>query len=309
MKDIFFIVLAIVLVLLTIATFYLIWLNRDSRESIALFIKVAAAILVAVTLLTYELTTPVPKDTAKIKFLILRDKNLLIDLSRILSYSGSEHLKGYQTLYLLSLFGLNKKEVESIDKDKLFHGLVEASIWKWLADTYHLNWWALDRKIFQGISGGGGNVEQPRADETEKISYDINNQLSEIMPGLRVNSFHDISLPKGTNVNVKRIGSGYVEITFSNIHMDLSITLYHVGNAGVLGTRLGDELLKKLPKSDEYYSWNYFISIEAKYNPWLKWSPETNRQRKWAKELIELMRNDFDWDLVKKDLEKEILNN
>jgi hypothetical protein len=68
-------------------------------------------------------------------------------------------------------------------------------------------------------------------------------------------------------------------------------------------SRLMDELD---PPPRGWQTANVNVRFRTHYNKWLRWSPDTAKQKRWITEMVEMWRRDFDWDGIREDLEKYI---
>jgi len=307
-KMVFSIILIIFSLVIIVFCGWQLWVNRASENFTQIFLKITTGLLVILLLVLYEVYSPLPAESKEVKVLILRNKNMEtanFDFHKRLLKTGSEHRKVYDALHDVEmLFG--RKESSTIRQNDLSLDLLEMTIWLWLAGKYNLHW-RVENKTFEGISGGGGTGDI--ANDAEKNPYaftgeDLRETLKDnmfIVPEWRIGVIY---LPSNSTVNIERTSLTRT-IKISNRHIDeFKIKITSMGHSGLTYTDLGENIKKTLESPDSWYANNYRVNFEVKYDKWRRGSPETKQQKEWVSEIMADFYNDFEWSLVKPDLEK-----
>jgi len=293
------------LILLSIYIYY----NRESTNSIELFTKIFIAFIAAFLIIILDIFKPAVSDTKTVKVLILRNDDDVEtnDFSdRLLKINPFTN--GYYLLHQVNLF--SKKIEDNKDKKTIALDLIESTFWVWLAKTYNIHW-EVDKTYFEGISGGGGNIEISKNAEKEttkykldKLKVDLKDNYYEISPGF----FWGLSLPKNTKVTFLERSSHERTVLFSNNYIQFKISIYQIGNSGLNFSNLGETIIQSLSKyyhePDKFYTNNIIVEFNCDYSRWLKGSPTTKKQKFWVNEIMDDFYKDFDWEKLKPEIEK-----
>lgn len=308
MKSKMSIFILIIIIVLLFAIFLLAFINRESEVIMQIIIKVLfIAIITAFVLIVLEIDSPIQSDSKTVEVLILRNKEEVNvkDFSEKLLMVGSSHQKGYGLLHNITIFNTKNEEVV-IDSDTISLDLLEMAFWTWLSKKYHIHWY-VNTESFEGISGSGISIneaEDAEKNPTELGKDELQEYLKDNMYTINPGTFWGISLPSGSSVNVIKRNKNNRVFQIKNKYIDFKISIYRVGSTGLLYTSLGENIRKTLLSPDEWYVDNFKVSFESNYKKIYRGSLQTKKQKKWVNEIMEDFYNDFDWLLLKSDLEK-----
>ncbi len=301
-------ILGIILLGLLIGSVYLILVNKHDEKIAQIGVKILLlAIVTSFTLVIFQIISPLPSDSKTVDILILRNKKVvnIKDFFEKLLKVGSPHKNGYELLHTTSLFSPKNKDIK-IDPDVISIDLLEMSFWTWLSKRYHLHW-DVDIEYFEGISGGQGNIKESADAEKnpKKLSSDnIQGYLQDSIFLVPKGQLWGISLPSGSALNIIERKKHRRIYQIKNKHIDFKIEIRNVGGSGLLYTTLGENIKKTLPSTESWYSDNLKVKFECRYTKRLRGSLATKKQREWVNEIMNDFYNDFEWRLVKPDLEK-----
>ena len=300
-------ILAIIL-FLSAGSAYLILVNRHDEKIAQIGVKILVlAIVTSFTLVIFQIISPLPSESKTVDVLILRNKKIvnIKDFFEKLLKVGSPHKNGYELLHTTSLLSPKNEDIE-IDPEVISIDLLEMSFWTWLSKRYHLHW-DVDIEYFEGISGGQGNLEKSADAEKnpkELSSDDIAGYLKDSIFLVPKGQLLGVSLPSGSTLNIIARDNHRRAFQIQNKFIDFKIDIHKVGNSGLLVTTLGENIRKTLPSPDSWYSDNFKVKFECRYNRFFRGSLDTKKQREWVNEIMDDFYNDFEWQLVKPDLEK-----
>ena len=81
--------------------------------------------------------------------------------------------------------------------------------------------------------------------------------------------------------------------------------MYSIGTSGTGFTKLGEQLAKDLPgKKQDWISDRLFLNMSCDFSSIRKGSPHLKKQREWINVMMDRIENDFDWTIIKPDLQK-----
>ncbi len=318
MNTSLFVVLCIGAVVFLSCLLLLLWWNRASDQNLALFFRVYAGLIFALVMLLLSILSPLPEDSAQIDVLFVHDENqTLAPLMGTLILSGSAHTKGYIELELVLTEWREAQRVRntkggaiSNDSDPIsgefYLDIFEKTFWRWLAQKYGIHWMA-KHDWFWGISSGSGSMgSAPNAEESmcTLSKQDIVKRLSGNRRVLNGAMLGDVKFPVHSKVALKRDGGRRtIEIDDSYLHLKIELTSF--GRGVVEASDLAEKINNKYrPTSSKWWEEHIRVSFYCQYTRWYRWSPETKRRRKWVEEMIDMFRNDFEWSLIRNDLEK-----
>lgn len=284
--------------------FYFLFLNRESDSVLPILLKVITAILAAVALLSIDLFKAPEEFHSKTHFLVLWNKNdELMNLTPVAVALNLHQWHAYSLLDKTWLFMGYKPENESFAMDEhVFDELLIATFLKWMAHHYFLHW-EMEHNYMAGISGGGGHGVQKEDRDKETATY----RLTDSLNGFLVNDpvFNEIQLPKGSEASLQTTSLKSV-FTIRNRHMKFTFKALRLGSGGVSHSSLGDKIDAHLKDPGSFYTHRYIITLDAKFSRLLRWSPQTNKQKEWMKQIFSNFERDFNWDTFKPQLEDAI---
>lgn len=306
-------IISIFIVAIVLFVAYFLIINRNSDTTVQTLSKILIGLFAIFVLIVFEIFSPLQSETKKVKLLIMTDgkgrTNVFFDeLLKI----GSEHGRGSQALHIVSLFAppKNKKEAIQNKMNSVLLDIIEMATLTWLANRQgHVHWDTIN-EYFEGISGGGGKIDiSPNAEKDPlKIS------IEEIKDLLKENFFQvprghlgELFLPSGSKITTER--SGLIRtIKISNKYVDeFKIEILLISSGGLTYASLGENIKKQTLKDkspDSWYTRHFLVNFSAKYNKLRRGSPETKIQRRWINGIMADYYNDFEWSLIKTDLEK-----
>jgi len=291
---------------------WLLWLNRGSQAAIPTLIKtLLGPMFVGGLLFLTEIFSPLPIEADTTQILVLRNGHQLAPLLMgATTLYGPPYRLGYVKLNL-ALHGWRKqileksKEASNAIDDEFMLSLLELTFWEWLCEKYNLHWF-VDRASSHGISSSGGSAWQSL--NAEKHPYtcspeEIRRHLSR-NPLLSQNAaLGAVKFPSRSKIFVART-NGKRTIRVFTQQMTLIIEMKLVGQERLGGTDLAEKLKAELPDPNSWLADIIHVVFTRRYKPLLRWSPKTLQQKEWASEMVKLFRDDFDWALVRPDLEK-----
>ena len=298
------IMLGIVCTLALVAVFYFLFLNRGSDSVVPILFKVCAAVLAAVAMLAIDLSKAPEVLHSKTNFLILRNKDG--DLLNLLPVTAALSLPQWHAYSLINntwLFMGYKPQTESFAMDEhVFDELLVATFLKWMAHHYSIHW-EMEHNYITGISGGGGHGSQKEGRDKETGTY----RFAYSPNGFLVNDpvFNEIQVPKGSKASLQTTSLKSV-FTIKNRHMTFTFKALRLGTSGVSHSILGDKIDARLKAPGSFYAHDYVITLDATFSRRLRWSPQTNKQKEWMKQVFSNFERDFNWDTFKAQLEDAI---
>jgi len=297
------IILGVGCTLALVAVFYFLFLNRGSDSVVPILFKVCAAVLAAVAMLAIDLSKAPEKFHSKTHFLVLKNKNgELLNLTPVTVALSLHQWHAYSLLGNTWLFMGYKPLTESfVMDDHVFDELLVATFLKWMAHHYFLHW-EMEHNYVAGISGGGGHGLQKEGRDKETGTY----RFADSPNGFLVNdrSFNEIQLPKGSEVSL-RTGLESV-FTIKNRHMTFTFKALRVNTSGVSHSIFGDKIDARLKAPGSFHAHAYVITLDATFSRDRRWSPQTNKQKEWMKQVFSNFERDFNWDTFKPQLEDAI---
>src|SRR3989338_6050009 len=295
--------------------FYVIWLNRASDQNLSLIFRVYASLALAGGLLLLSMFFPLPEFSTDVHVLFVHNENKeLAPLLTPLIRTGSAHVQGYRSLeevwaqweYKQKKENAKSGAISDGDVDEFYLDLFEKTFWFWLSERYGIHW-MVKRYQFYGISGGGGSISS--APNAEKPVCTLRKQdIVKLLSGnslvLGEGMLGDVKLPAGSEVTVKR-DQFRRTIEICNECLQLKIELMLVGGGPLGGATLAKKIIREwTPTSSKCGEKHINVSFHCQYKRWRRWSPSTERQKEWLKEMVSMFRNDFEWPLIRNDLEK-----
>jgi len=300
------IAVGVICTLTLVAVFGVLYLNRASDSALPILLKVCAAVLAAVAMLSVDLSKTPEKMHLKTHFLILRNEKG--ELLYLVPVAAALSLPQWHSCHLLAqmwLFNPYTPQMQSDAADehtrneRVFDELLVATVLKWMAHYYSTHW-EMEHNYIAGISGGGGHATGKKGHDKETATYRLadspNGFLGHDLP------FHEIQLPKGSKASLRKTGFETV-FTVSNWHMTFTLKVLNLGNSGTSHSILGDKLDARLRVPGSFYAQDYVITLNATFSRCLRWSPQTNKQREWMKQVFSNFERDFNWDTFKPQLE------
>lgn len=287
-----------------ISIFYVLFLNRGSDNVAPMLFKLSVAVLAAAVILGIDLLKAPDKMHARTNFLILRNMDgELLRLAPVTAALNLPQWNGYNLLEEIWLFRGYKTQTNSFDmNDDVFDELLAAAFLKWLAYHYHLHW-EMEHNYISGISGGGGHASQKEGRDKETTTY----QFVDSKNGFLIHDpvFNQIQLPEGSKAYLSKTGLGHV-FTIENPHMTFTFKTMRLGNSGISYSLLGNKIEAHLTTPGAFYAHDYVITIDATFSKFLRWSPQTNKQKDWLQQVFANFERDFNWDTFKPQLQTAV---
>jgi len=301
-------VLIIFLVVLLIVSVLLIIMNKHEEKIAQIGVKIlVVTIITAFILIIFEIFSPLPIDNKTVDVLILCNKEK-IDVKNFfdrLLKVGSPHRKGYELLTAVDLFFPKNDKLE-IDLEAQSLDSLEMAFWLWLAKKYSIHW-DVESEYFEGISGGSGSSGQSKDAEKNPVEFspeELQKLLHDNTYLVSKGQLWKIMLPSGTSLSVIERSKCRRGFRIKNDYINFKIDIHKVGDSGLLYTTLGENIRKTLSSPDSWYSHNFKVKFECAYTKWFRGSLRTKKQKKWVNEIMNDFYNDFEWNLVKSDLER-----
>jgi hypothetical protein len=228
--------------------------------------------------------------------------NFREELKEYAQRSSSEHKKFHAKVRKL----ISDEDDQFRYSDDSAMDLLELTFWTWLSKKYSLHWQVIYTDNY-GISGWGGSTTE-QSEHAEKnpkiISLDEAQDILKfkLLPG----HFTKLTLPENTQMKVVERSPSRRVFEIKTKNLTLKVTIRDTGKSPIRGTKLGDAIISKTtnaPQAIEHYRVNFETKLKRKNI----FSSETERQKKWVKELQQDFYNDFDWSVIKPDLEKAYL--
>lgn len=301
--------LAIVIFIFTV---WIAIINKGSQQSYQLLKPIFAGAAVSLFLLISILATPLHEFSKKIDVLILAKENgQVLPLENLTLRKFSLNLNSlYQSGFPpaeLEYWKIKDKGYQKIEDIGLYIlDFVEWTTFTWISSLYP-DHWQIERETFQAISSGSGRIGKKENSEKEVKSAFIVN----ILEGNRFTDFFKntpwkdfkIYLPNNSKVIYERINDGFHKVHIKNKYAKIEIS-FILGVGGMIGTSdLGEKLKAKFGPS-----WNQQIKVIFEITPdkLHRWSPKTQQQIEWIKELSVFYEENSSWNNLKKKLEDSL---
>jgi hypothetical protein len=229
---------------------------------------------------------------------------------------GSSHANGIEVLRSINwdpsvLPKPSTKEDPGVSENRIYPyylGRFEVAFWNWIDNSYGGHW---QRKLnrFIGISSSsGGGEEVPDAEpnpqrfcKTDIEAFLDSNQALKLFPNML--TVHALGFPSGTKLTVTGRYPRSIFIKTKNIEFTIVIGIGAFETMG--GGPLAEKIRTKLGLANPQIDF-FDVRFEIKTKNLRRWSPNTEKQIAWAKEFIENFKNDFSWELIRKDLESNL---
>lgn len=299
------------LIIIIILTGLLIWffaLNYGSNKLNQTLVKIVGFLAAALVFIFLDIFSVNNELTSTIKVLIPRSKDVYIvdEFANKLDYIGSNQAKGYHLMNKVMFLSKFDTKKQFKDESTPSTDIVEMTFWMWMSYKYGLHWQVVNEEFigFRGIGGSTGTKAENANKFTKFITYA---EMSEV---LRDNSLElpegfycGIHLPNNSTLRVLKSNEYKRSYLINTKNIKTTITIMCVGNSDMKYSKLGDSIIRDLPKG-EWHSNNIRVTFETKIKRARIFSPDTKDQIEWIKEIQDDFYNEFDWSLVKIDLEK-----
>jgi hypothetical protein len=304
----------VILTIIAILIGLLIWfstLNFGSHKLNQTLVKIVGFLAAALIFVFLDIFNINNEFSSSVKVLMPRKGNNFIvgELNDKLRFNGSDHNKGYELMHRLIIFSKQHSDKQYNNENAIALDIMEITFWQWMSKNYHLHW-QVDNEEFIGIQGGGstGSKSKNASETTHFLSHEYMSEiLSDNVLELSKGFFWGIHLPYKSQLTVVKRTESERTYIIKTRNLKTKITMRWVGNSGIEHSKLGDEILKDLPNG-KWYSNHILVKFESKIDKRRIFSVETKKQSDWIKEMQQNFYNDFDWSLVKIDLEKAYLN-
>ncbi len=284
-------------ILALICIFYILFLNRGSNTVVPIILKILAAVFAAMAILIIDFSKPPETLHLETSFLILRNQNgELLKLLPVTTALNLPQWHAYNLLDKIWAFRGYKPQSQSFVKDdNIFDELLAAAFLKWMANHYNIHW-EMEHNYMDGISGGGGHAKQKKDSDKDTTSYFLQNSGN----GFLVNDpvFNEIKFPKGSKARLRTTILESV-FTITNPHMTFTFKALRLGNSGISHSILGDKIEAHLREPESYYAHDYVITLDVTFSRFLRWSPQTNKQKEWMNQVFRNFERDFNWSTFK----------
>ena len=297
---------------------FCIWVNRGNESIIWLFAKtVVGPLVLASALLFYEFfSTHPPVREENISVVIPYTQNRkLVNLSAITFPSGDRSILDVSRAW--------KKEVASgsmaenlLNDVPFFLDAAEAGTLVWL--QRHIgDHWDVDRSTFPGLYGGMGQMMYKKGAEKNPLKL----RISEIASQLPENHCYTayvrecqqsdsteqssrIVLPSSSVISFQRSPTERL-ITIENRHMLLWIAFTSLfgetDGPETIALKHIRETLNISPVCTQVMQ----LQIHYESKRFLRWSNATLKQEAWATDVIDRLKQDFDWEVIRKAIERD----
>ncbi len=302
-------ILIFILVILIVVIFWFLIINWGSSKLNLTILKLIGVILATSIFIIFDVFSTENEFSKNIRVVLLKDKESYYNdyLSSKLFYIGSEHSKGYQKITHMECFAKkNYSDKQKFTKNSL--DLLEVSFWSWFADLYHIHW-QVNMKSFHGISGfyATSDIIKGANKVFEEITYETMSVILEdnsftMWEGM----FLGAKLPKGAKLEVVSRDNYKRDYKIETPNLILSITIFGDCNSSTEFSMLGKHFKSDLPKNN-IYSENFVVEISCLLKRSKIFSLQTQEQLKWVRQIQNQFYEDFDWFLIKPDLEKYFL--
>ncbi len=86
----------------------------------------------------------------------------------------------------------------------------------------------------------------------------------------------------------------------TNPHMTFTFKALRLGHTGISHSILGDKIDARLVEAPgSFYALSYIVTIDVTFSRFLRWSPQTNKQKEWMRQVFANFERDFAWDTFK----------
>lgn len=303
--------LLLFLIFLVIGLIWFVIINFGSIKINHTLTKIIGFILAAIVFIFIDIYSINNKYSSSVKILIPRNENCVTvdQFYRKLMSVGSAHYTGYQIMDKILTFRENKTEDSSVKKDKYVLDLLENTFWMWFSKEYHLHWQVASNE-FIGIDGGK-RWAKSIAENAFKKTFVIEPEEMQVIlidNYFRVSKadFWGIHLPTNSHLKALERTKSRRIFEIENNNLLVQISIIYTGNSGIEHSKLGNKILEDYP-DQELYANNLLVEFDCNLKRSRIYSIETEKQLEWFKEIQDNFYNDFDWTLIKPDLEKAYL--
>lgn len=293
---------------------FMVWIaiiNKGSQQSYQLLKPILAGAAVSLFLLISILATPLHEYSKKIDVLILAKENGQVlplenlTLRKFSSNPNSLYWHGFP--HDLDYWKINHKGNQKIeDIDLYILDFVEWSTFTWISSLYPRHW-QIERETFQAISAGSGLIGKKENAEKEVTSVFIVN----ILEGNRFTDFYKnttqkdskIYLPNNSKVIYEKVKDGFHKVHIKNKYVAIEISFIRGSGGMIHASDLAEKLLENFGPS-----WNQQVKVIFKITPnkLRRWSPKTQQQIEWIKQLSVFYEENSSWNNLKKKLEDSL---
>jgi hypothetical protein len=296
-----------------------IWVNRGNDSIIWLFAKtVVAPLVLACVLLFYEFfgTQPLARDENLTYVIPYLEDRRIVDLARLTFPSVDRSVVEAANSWQKAVSSKSVAEY-SLTDSAFFLDLAEAGTLIWM--HYNIgDHWDVDRARFVGLYGGGmGQIRYRR--DTEKNPVRLN--VSKIASLIPQNKCYQAYARERQTIDLDETVSALVLPSSSKIWFERNPTTRTiiVGNpriefsirfTSLFGENEGPETvvvkhIRETLKKPAVRSQVMELSIHYRTKRLLRWSNTTIKQEAWATDLINRFKYDFDWEVIRKAIERD----
>lgn len=302
------IILGISCILLIALMFLVLFLNRGSESIKPVIFKVIGFILAALVFLSIDILKAPEEMHTKANFLILRNNNAeLLNLVPVTAAINVSQWHAYSLLDQTWIMGYTPQSDTFIkdqhtEEEHVFDELVAATFLKWMAYHYSIHW-EMEHNYIDGISGGGGHSSQKKNRDNKTATYYFKDSPNGFLRSDQ--PFNRIRVPKGSQASLSTTILESV-FTIKNRKMVFTFKSIRLGNSGVSHSILGKKIDARLENPGSFFAHDYIITLDATFSRFLRWSPQTLKQKEWITQIFENFERDFSWDLFKVQFEKAL---
>ncbi|MCP4550942.1 MAG: hypothetical protein GY834_02630 [Bacteroidetes bacterium] len=291
---------------------YLYWCNFAGESISQSLWKSVGALVIVLVILIVDIVSAQKNKLTSLQTLVFASSNRISvkTVADSLKYINSDFRYGYEIMddtrvsdkpWAVDEYG--QKSVE----------LVEFSFWAWMGKKFPFHWQVEEQKTI-GVNAFTGNSIDPQenAEKNPKryrhndIFKRIGSEESKHLRGL-----HHVYMPKSAKWSVTNDSNNYRKHTISTKNIDMTISFRHIDSGTVSNSRLAEKLIRFFPEpvwysKDSWQTLTVQVKIGYKTKFPYNFSKDTENQVEWAEKIMREFKEQFDWMVVREDVEKAL---
>lgn len=305
--KVFYTLLAITIILF-VTIVVILWNNSSAPKATQQLGKLLSLLLAAIAIISIDFFQKREiKGKTSIVTLQLEHLDLSSHITEALRENISDHTFGYECLAYVGMSRRDTIAIKSLPID-----LFELGLFRWLAIKFPYPYYE-ELHISGNIQGTNGysysysNDEKPNKINGEKIRQILDcNGILLNNPKLKVK---DILVPKGTTIETVERTETKRTIVLGNKFYDLVFNIQFKGSQSAQLSTIPFVTLKRIIGSKTnfnnkilYKSNDILVTVEAKFKARNQGNKESIKIQTWTECIINQLKDDFDWSIVKADL-------
>jgi hypothetical protein len=298
-------VVGIISLLVLVAAYILLYINREGESVGVLLVKISGATLAVVAFLLVDLLrTPESMHLRTELLIIVSSKGALLSLDPVFRQRNILPWNAYSILEeTWKKPNYSNGYGPYVQSSDVFNELIVATFLRWMS-LYYSKHWQMEPHFITGISSGQMNSQRKLDRESETSVYMLSESGNYFLQGNQDYN-NSIQLPSGSHVVVE-MGNYKSTVSITNRNINFTFTALCLGGGALKPSSLGEAICEHLSNPKSYSTRNYILTLDVTFNRWFQWSPGTNRQREWLEQLFDNFEQGFSWELFKVELEQAL---